>query len=232
LKNNNIFDVKILINCNFGNLEELYLDINKIDDNILTYMKDMKFAKLKVLSLRQNYLTNYGVFEEVKVFENLKKLDISSNRFKNKEFFENKIKQKKIDLNNIEELILSNGVFDEDSIKYISALNLEKIKSLDLSCNNLSSLNFILNSNWPNLENLILNENDISKLSDLITQFKDIEHNLLIMLENNLIKDEQEIDDLIKSNSRISIKYKLNNEIIDDINNDNEQNNTSTGVSY
>ncbi len=52
------------------------------------------------------------------------------------------------------------------------------------------------------------------------------------MLENNLIKDEQEIDDLIKSNSRISIKYKLNNEIIDDKNNDNEQNNTSTGVSY
>ena len=59
------------INCNFGNLEELYLDINKIDDNILTYMKDMKFAKLKVLSLRQNYLTNYSVFEEVKVFNNL-----------------------------------------------------------------------------------------------------------------------------------------------------------------
>ncbi len=82
------------------------------------------------------------------------------------------------------------------------------------------------------MENLILNENDISKLSDLITTFKDIGHNLLIMLENNLIKDEQEIDDLIKSNSRISIKYKLNNEIIDDKNNDNEQNNTSTGVSY
>jgi hypothetical protein len=229
LKNNNIFDVEILINCNFKNLEELYLDINKIDDNILTYMKDMKFEKLKVFSLKQNYLTDYRVFEKVKVFQNLKKFDISSNRlFKNKEFFENKI----IDLNEIEELILSNGVFDENSIKYISSLNVQYLKSLDLSCNNLSSLTFILKSNWPNLENLILNENDISKLSDLITKFKDIEHNLLIMLENNLIKDEQEIDDLIKSNSRISIKYKLNNEIIDDINNDNEQNNTSTGVSY
>ena len=229
LKNNNIFDVKILIKCNFKNLEELYLDINKIDDNILTYMKGMKFEKLKVFSLKQNYLTDYRVFEEVKVFQNLKKFDISSNRlFKNKEFFENKI----IDLNNIEELILSNGVFDENSINNISSFNVQNLKSLDLSCNNLSSLTFILKSNWPNLENLILNENDISKLSDLITQFKDIEHNLLIMLENNLIKDEQEIDDLIKSNSRISIKYKLNNEIIDDINNDNEQNNTSTGVSY
>ena len=228
LKNNNIFDVKILIKCNFKNLEELYLDINKIDDNILTYMKGMKFEKLKVFSLKQNYLTDYRVFEEVKVFQNLKKFDISSNRLQNKEFFENKI----IDLNNIEELILSNGVFDENSINNISSFNVQNLKSLDLSCNNLSSLTFILKSKWPNLENLILNENDISKLSDLITQFKDIGHNLLIMLENNLIKDEQEIDDLIKSNSRISIKYKLNNEIIDDRNNDNEQNNTSTGVSY
>ena len=49
-------------------MEELYLDINKIDDNIL----------------KQNYLTDYRVFEKVKVFQNLKKFDISSNRlFKN-----------------------------------------------------------------------------------------------------------------------------------------------------
>ena len=230
LKNNNIFDVEILINCNFGNLEELYLDINKIDDKILTYMKNMKFAKLKVLSLRQNYLTNYGVFEEVKVFENLKKLDISSNRFKNKEFFENK-KIDLIDLNKIEELILSNGVFDEDSINNISALNLEKIKSLDLSCNNLSSLEFILNLNLPELENLILNENDISELKDLKTKFNNTQKNLIIMLENNMIKDEKEIDELIQ-NEKITIKYKLNNAIIDDNNNDYDQNNTSTGVSY
>jgi hypothetical protein len=227
LKNNNIFDVEILINCNFGNLEELYLDINKIDDKILTYMKDMKFAKLKVLSLRQNYLTDYRVFKKVKVFKNLKKLDISSNRFKNKEFFENKT----IDLNNIEELILSNGVFDEDSINNISALNLEKIKSLDLSCNNLSSLEFILNLNLPELENLILNENDISELKDLKTKFNNTQKNLIIMLENNMIKDEKEIDELIQ-NEKITIKYKLNNAIIDDNNNDYDQNNTSTGVSY
>ena len=230
LKNNNIFDVKILINCNFGNLEELYLDINKIDDKILTYIKEMKFEKLKVWSLRQNYLTNYGVFEEVKVFENLKKLDISSNRFKNKEFFENK-KIDLIDLNKIEELILSNGVFDEDSINNISALNLEKIKSLDLSCNNLSSLEFVLNLNLPELENLILNENDISELKDLKTKFNNTQKNLIIMLENNMIKDEKEIDELIQ-NEKITIKYKLNNAIIDDNNNDYDQNNTSTGVSY
>lgn len=228
LKNNNIFDVKILLKCNFINLEELYLDINKIDDNILTYMKDMKFEKLKVFSLKQNYLTDYRVFEEVKVFKNLKKFDISSNRFKNKEFFENK----KIDLNTIEELILSNGVFDENSINNISALALKNLKSLDLSCNNLSSLNFILKSNWPELENLILNENDISELSELIMKFKNTEKNILIMLENNLIKNETEIDELIKSHSKIAIKYKLNNEIMDDKNNDNEQNNTSTGISY
>ena len=156
-------------------------------------------------------------------------MDISSNRFKNKEFFENKTKT--IDLNNIEELILSNGVFDEDSIKYISALNLEKIKSLDLSCNNLSSLKFVHNLNLPELENLILNENDISELKDLKTKFNNTQKNLIIMLENNMIKDEKEIDELIQ-NEKITIKYKLNNAIIDDNNNDYDQNNTSTGVSY
>lgn len=140
-------------------------------------------------------------------------------------------KKKTIDLNNIEELILSNGVFDEDSINNISALNLEKIKSLDLSCNNLSSLDFVLNLNLPKLENLILNENDISELKDLKTKFNNTQKNLIIMLENNMIKDEKEIDELIQ-NEKITIKYKLNNAIIDDNNNDYDQNNTSTGVSY
>ena len=46
-----------------------------------------------------------------------------------------------------------------------------------------------------------------------------------------MIKDEKEIDELIQ-NEKITIKYKLNNAIIDDNNNDYDQNNTSTGVSY
>jgi hypothetical protein len=61
--------------------------------------------------------------------------------------------------------------------------------------------------------------------------FNNTQKNLIIMLENNMIKDEKEIDELIQ-NEKITIKYKLNNAIIDDNNNDYDQNNTSTGVSY
>lgn len=223
LKNNNISDVKILINCNFNNLEKLILDINKIDDNILTYMKDMKFEKLKILSLKQNYLTDYKIFEEIKVFKNLKNFDVSSNIFKNKNFFENKT----IDLNKIEELILSNGVFDDSSISNISTLQLNNLKTLDLSCNNLSSLEFILYSNWPKLNKLILNENDISDINELIEKFNNFPNKLTIIIENNLIKDETQINNLIESNSQITIIYKLISEIAE---NDNEQNSPSTDI--
>ena len=224
LKNNNISDVSILINCDFENLEKLYLDINKIDNTILTYLGKMKFEKLKVFSLKQNYLTDYKIFEEVKVFKSLTKFDISSNRFNNKDYFQNK----KIDLNAIEELILSNGVFDEESINNISSLNLINLKKIDLSCNNLSSLGFIANLNWPNLEELNLNENDISDIKELITKFKE-SIKLKIIIENNLIKNENQINELVNSNENITIKYKLNCIEIENENNNNDRD-TSTDV--
>lgn len=211
LKNNNIFNVEILIKCDFPNLEKLYLDNNKIDDNIYKYMKDMKFKKLKEFSLKQNYLTEYKIFEEISVFKNLKTFDISSNRFKNNDYF----RDKTIDLNNLEELILSNGVFDEESINYIKLLQLKELQSIDLSSNNLTSLKFIHCCIWPHLTKLILNENDISDIEDLIEKFKKISSPLTIIIENNLIKGEDQINRLIESNENITIKYKLNSEIMD-----------------
>ena len=109
------------IKCNFKHLKKLYLDNNKIDDKILNQMKEMKFEELEILSLKQNYLTNYAIFNEIKVFTKLKSFDVSSNLFRNKEFFDNNI----VELNNIEELILSNGVFDDDSIDRISKIKLK-----------------------------------------------------------------------------------------------------------
>ena len=225
LRNNNIYDVEILIKCNFKHLKKLYLDNNKIDDKILNQMKEMKFEELEILSLKQNYLTNYAIFNEIKVFTKLKSFDISSNLFKNKEFFDNRT----IELNNIEELILSNGVFDDSSIDNISNIKLEKLKLLDLSCNNLSSLKFIHKSHWPNLNTLLLNENDIVDLTDLINKFNDFEGRINIIIENNLIKDENQINELIEKNNKIGIKYKLDNEILEA---DNDKNNPSTDITY
>ena len=223
LRNNNIYDVEILIKCNFKHLKKLYLDNNKIDDKILNQMKEMKFEELEILSLKQNYLTNYAIFNEIKVFTKLKSFDISSNLFKNKEFFDNRT----IELNNIEELILSNGVFDDSSIDNISNIKLEKLKILDLSCNNLSSLKFIHKSHWPNLNTWLLNEYDIVDLTDLINKFNDFEGRINIIIENNLIKDENQINELIEKNNKIGIKYKLNNEILEA---DNDKNSPSTDI--
>ena len=224
LRNNNIYDVELLINCKFPNLQKLYLDNNKIDDKILSHMEKMEknnFENLEILSLKQNYLTDYAIFNKINVFPKLKSFDISSNLFRNKKFFDNN----KVELNNIEELILSNGVFDDDSIDRISKIELNNLRLLDLSCNNLSSLEFILNSDWPKLDTLLLNENDIIDLKDLITKFNKYESRININIENNLIKDEKQIDELIEKNNNIVIKYKLNSEILET---DNYKNNQST----
>ena len=221
LRNNNIYDVEILFNCKFPNLQKLYLDNNKIDDKILSHMEKNNFENLEILSLKQNYLTDYAIFNKINVFPKLKSFDISSNLFRNKKFFDNN----KVELNNIEELILSNGVFDDDSIDRISKIKLNNLRLLDLSCNNLSSLKFILNSDWPKLDTLLLNENDIIDLKDLITKFNKYESRININIENNLIKDEKQIDELIEKNNNIVIKYKLNSEILET---DNYKNNQST----
>ena len=70
-----------------------------------------------------------------------------------------------------------------------------------------------------------MNENDIIDLKDLITKFNKYESRININIENNLIKDEKQIDELIEKNNNIVIKYKLNSEILET---DNYKNNQST----
>ena len=74
-----------------------------------------------------------------------------------------------------------------------------------------------------------MNENDIIDLKDLITKFNKYESRININIENNLIKDENQINELIEKNNKIGIKYKLNNEILEA---DNDKNSPSTDITY
>ena len=68
--------------------------------------------------------------------------------------------------NKIEKLFLSNGIFSNETINYISQLKFENLKILDLSSNQLSSLDFIEKIDFKDKKNvlkkLIINKNDIS----------------------------------------------------------------------
>ena len=213
LRNNNIDNLEFLTKGEFPKLEILYLDINKINDKVFDDMEKFNCKNLKEFSLKQNYISNYRIFEEVQKdnFKYLKKLDISSNKFKDSDkFFKS---ETKIKLDSIEQLIVSNGVFDENSIKNISKISLKNLKKIDLSSNNIDSLKFINDVEWPEIEEIILNDNDIKYLEEL-KKFQKNKKELLIVIENNLIENEDEINNII--NDKIKIKYQLCSELIKD----------------
>jgi hypothetical protein len=222
LRNCNIYDLNFLIKGDFPNLEKLILDNNKINDKVLEDINNFNCKNLKELSLKQNYICNYRIFQDIeKNFESLIKLDISSNKLKNKDFFKQEIK---INLNSIEELIISNGIFDNNSIENISKISLNNLNIIDLSSNSLETLKFINNISWPKIKKIILNNNDISDIKEL-EKFKNIytKNDLFIIIENNLIKDEKQIDNLINVTSEknnIKIKYQLCSELTKNDEND------------
>lgn len=101
-------------------------------------------------------------------------------------------------------MILSNGVFSDESIDNIQYFEMKKIKIIDLSSNNLKSLSFLYKVNWPEINTIFLNSNSLESIKELI-KFENLE---LIEVKNNPIFDIKEAEAI--ANNKISIKLFLN----------------------
>ena len=113
-------------------------------------------------------------------------------------------------------MILSNGLFSNESIDNIKYFEIKKIKKIDLSSNNLKSLSFLNKVNWPEINTIFLNSNSLESIKELII----LENLELIELKNNPIFDIKEAEAI--ANNKISIKIFLN--IISKNINDNNNN--------
>ena len=203
-----------LIKCEFLDLVILDLENNYIDDEeenlkIFSQFKD-KFPELKELNLKKNNLTKYEFFEAIQTLNNLNKLNVSTNAFTQRN------NNKKYIFSNIKEMILSNGVFSNESIDNIQYFEIKKIKKIDLSSNNLKSLSFLNKVNWPEINTIFLNSNSLESVKELI-KFENLE---LIEVKNNPIFDIKEAEEI--ANNKFSIKIFLN--IISKNINDNNNN--------
>ena len=215
LKLNIISSIEPLIKFNCPNLKRLSFERNKIDDINIDYIYNFNFPNLEQLNFNYNFFSDFKFFKSMEKFHNLNKLNIGTNKF-DKNTFNNE----KYYLNSIKELILSNGVFNDDSIEILKYFELINIKTIDLSCNNLSCLSFVKDVNWPNLTKILLNNNDIEDLKDLY-KFTNLE---LLEIYNNEISDIEEIQNLIdilpNLNANLSLYHKENTNINNiDINN-------------
>ena len=208
LYNNNIDDINQLIFYNFENLEILNFTYNKLGEENIKYLKEIKAPKLKKLILSNNNFTDYELFYAIQHFELLEKLDLCSNRFY--KGCDKIYKEKKwCDLSSIVEIVLYNGVFSDENIKLLEWFKLDNMKILHLNGNNLTNLSFLLKINWNSLEEIYLNNNEINEIEiKEISQLKNLKK---IELGNNIISEDK-IEELenyfIKNNIEYNLRYK------------------------
>ena len=142
LKGNNLSDIITLTKVKFENLKTLNLSSNQIGDNMIKSFYNFNFPKLKSLDVGINNLQNYEFFKSIEHFKELKELNIYSNLFKKETL--NNLSVKEINLQSLEDVDFSNGVFSEETINFMfSIFKFKNLKKIGLTSNNLRTLNFI-----------------------------------------------------------------------------------------
>lgn len=115
-----------------------------------------------------------------KNLSNLKTLFIGANEFKN-----NVNEEEKYDLNSIEEIGLSKGVFNNNTIKLVSNFLFKNLVIIYLSFNIVDSLFFIEKLELPSIKQFYMHTTSITEFYPLI-KYKTLEK---IILKNNKISN-------------------------------------------
>ena len=204
LRRNYISNIESLLSAKFKNILALDFSLNKLGDDNIQKISDLKFKNLGYLNFFGNDFLDYKLFDlcSNKKFKNLKIFYAGSNKFNFNEIDSTTI----FDLSEIEEIGLTNGVFNDESIYFIQYFKFKNLKKLFLHSNNLSSLSFIDNLDLPNIKEIWVNNNSINEYYPLC-KYKTLE---FINIRRNCIKN---IDNLIsfigefKQLKKIDIKF-------------------------
>ena len=202
LRRNYISNLDSLLYAKFKNIEILDFSINKLGDDNIEKIAQLKFKNLTFLNLFGNDFLDYKLFDlcNNKIFKNLKILYTGSNKFNS-----NKINTT-IDASKLEIIGLTNGVFNNESIYFIQYFRFNNLQKLYLHSNNLSSLSFIDNLDLPNIKEIWVNNNTINEYYSLC-KYKTLE---FINIRRNCIKNIERLISFIEEFiqlKKIDIRY-------------------------
>ena len=202
LRRNYISNLDSLLYAKFKNIEILDFSINKLGDDNIEKIAQLKFKNLTFLNLFGNDFLDYKLFDlcNNKIFKNLKILYTGSNKFNC-----NKINTT-IDASKLEIIGLTNGVFNNESIYFIQYFRFNNLQKLYLHSNNLSSLSFIDNLDLPNIKEIWVNNNTINEYYSL-SKYKTLE---FINIRRNCIKNIERLISFIEEFiqlKKIDIRY-------------------------
>ena len=171
LRTNYIKDISPLKDCSCGNLINLNISHNQLNNDSIEILLKMKLDNLEKLILFDNKITTIKILKLGEKFRNLKKFHIGKNLLNEKEIIENK---DEFNLSQtIENLGMSNNYIDCFSnqknldIKFFKYITFENIKILYLNRNDLFLLKVFENNNFNRLEMVWLTYNNISDIEEI-----------------------------------------------------------------
>ena len=166
---NCITNIKPLINVKFKYLEKLNLGSNKLGNDSIPILYELKFEKLIELNLYLNNFTDSNIFKFKNNKDCLPKLEIfyiGSNLIDwNINNTQNEIKY---DLSSLTTIGLTNGIFYIESIFYIKRFIFTNLEILFLSRNNFKSLAFVEKLELPNIMQFSIHTSYINEFYPLI----------------------------------------------------------------
>ena len=191
---NEYINIDSLIKKDLRNLKELCLKDNKLNNEQIPILKKLNCHYLIKLNLESNFFTSYSLFTVKENFNKLKEINFSSNRL-----YEDIdiLKNRAIPYYSITKLILTNGLFSDETIYLLSCLIFVELESLDLSSNNLTSLSFIRKINFGNkinkLKKLIALDNGYFPISAINEYINYLKLNY-VNLEQLILEEEYSIE--------------------------------------
>ena len=192
-------EINALASCSFPELKKLIIGCANLDDKCIKVIKNLKLPKIKFISLFANKITSPEIFGAVEKFDTLEKFYLGFNKIDI-----NKLPNKNIIYNfpkNLIELGISN-MFDKTNNSFITEhLNLENIKLLFISSNEIISLKSFEKIKFNQLEEFWVRGNE--KEGECLESIEDIKYLQgketikKIVVKQNRIKDIEKLVDII-----------------------------------
>ena len=189
-------NIDALASCTFPELKELVIGETELDDKCIDVIKNLKLPKIKFISFFSNNISSPEIFGAVEKFDTLEKYYIGSNKIDI-----NKLPDKNTIYNFPKNIELGiSKMFNENNNSFITEhLNLENIKILYVSGNEISSLKMFDKITFNQLEEFwIRNEvgHGLESIED-INYLKDKKSIKKIVFKQNNIKDIEKLVDII-----------------------------------
>jgi Leucine-rich repeat (LRR) protein len=193
LLENSITNIKPLLKAKFKKIKYLGFGRNKIGDENIPYLLEMKFEQLEELNLFSNNLTDCKIFniQNSQNLPNLKIFYIGNNRIN---WDKRDSNDRTYNFKNLTTIGLTSGIFDDKTIENINSFVFSNLKIIYLSRCDISSLDFVKKLELPCIEEFYINTTFIKEFYPL-SKYKTLK---IIEMKDSYVENIDKLESFIE----------------------------------